>query len=110
MNPSTPVFACNLYAIPENERAIHQARTTAIFSTVLERSEDDTQMSFRLPFENELLMSVAHFIANERLCCPFLVFTVTLDAPNESLWLHIGGSVEAKAVLQMELGDMLKTG
>lgn len=42
-------------------------------------------------FDPNALEKVAHFVANERKCCPLLNFEVALGAESGPLWLRTSG-------------------
>ncbi len=47
---------------------------------------------------------VATYIANERLCCPWLRFTLEVTGPGQGpFWLRITGGPAVKAALQAAL-------
>ena len=48
-----------------------------------------------------LLISV---VANERLCCPFLHFTIEIASASEDMILTLTGPEGTKALLEHELG------
>jgi hypothetical protein len=50
-----------------------------------------------------VLLAVAEFVANERLCCPFFEFVITVERAGGPVWLRITGTGEAKRILEAEL-------
>ena len=54
--------------------------------------------------DETMLMAIAEFVANERLCCPFSEFGITVERDGGSVWLQITGEGEAKRVLEAEMG------
>jgi hypothetical protein len=96
-------LACEMTAIPAEQRAAHEALTGQLFSeAVLEVQELGDGYRFRLAASDYHLVTA--FITNERLCCPFFRFTLDVAPRAGPLWLTIGGSEEVKAFLKMELG------
>jgi hypothetical protein len=51
-----------------------------------------------------VLLAISEFVANERLCCPFFEFGVTVERDGGPVWLRITGEGEAKRVLEAEMG------
>ena len=78
-----PVFACDMSAIPPAARAEHH---NLIRHVVSDLATDVVEISdgFELNFQQSAFDDVARFVAAERLCCPFLRFTLDV-APIEVL-------------------------
>jgi hypothetical protein len=43
------------------------------------------------------------FVSNERLCCPFLEFGITIAPANGPVWLRLTGPEGTRAFLEAEL-------
>lgn len=96
-----PVLACVPGAIPANERPAHFALTSHLFrNAVLERRELPDGRAFR--FAPDAFAEVARFIENERRCCPFLDFTVTVERAGP-VWLRLTGPAGTGEFLDLEL-------
>lgn len=108
-NPQEPIIACNPSAIAAADREAHTAVSKSIFSseTILETKETANGYAFRLPLENDMLHRVVSFIANERLCCSFFTFTLTVG---EQLWLELSGSTDVKALIRSDILHIVDTG
>jgi hypothetical protein len=78
-----------------------------LFGAVLEVKELPDGYAFRLPVSTDTLMDTAAFIANERLCCPFLVFNLTVEEQSAALWLSVTGRGEVKAFVRAEFSGVL---
>ena len=100
------IIACDLTAIDAAERAQHTLTTEQLFAAVQQTDELPDGYAFRLPAEH--LLDAAHFIANERLCCPFFTFTLQQEPNGGSLWLKLTGSAEVKQFVQAEFGAILQ--
>lgn len=97
---SAPVIACNLNAIAPEERAAHEALAERLIASVTAIKETPSGYALRLPLESATLRNIAAWIANERLCCAFLTFTVSVGA---ECWLELGssdGSDDVKAFIR----------
>jgi hypothetical protein len=99
---SDPVLACNIQAIPQGLRPLHQANTKRIFTAVLEVQELSTGYALRLPNETDLLQSIMNFISYERLCCPFFRFKLEVEPEQGPIWFSLTGASDIKAFLQGE--------
>src|ERR1041385_3663849 len=102
IHENEPTFACNLNAIPAEQRPFHQAHTERLMASAQEVRELPTGYAWRLPNETDLLQTVAAFISYERLCCPFFRFTLEVEPNQGPVWFSITGAVDMKAFLQSE--------
>jgi hypothetical protein len=100
--PSEPVLACNIAAIPASQRAVHQANIERIVASVQERRELPTGYAWRLPDTTDIIQTVAAFLSYERLCCPFFHFTLEIEPEQGPIWLQITGASDVKTFLQSE--------
>lgn len=100
-------FACDMSAIPPEERGQHIAAIEAVFGAVQEVRELPDGYSFRLANETALLLKVADFIAKERLCCPFFGFTLHLEPEGGAMWLSLTGREGVKPFILAEIGQAL---
>lgn len=97
-------FACDLRAIPAAERAAHHHLTRRLMSKEVEEIQempDGFGFSFR--FAAEEYEAVTQFVFRERLCCPFLQFTLEVTPARGPLWLHLSGPAGVKPFIQAEL-------
>jgi len=65
-------------------------------SAVLEAQSLPDGYRFRLPTDSAMLLKVAEYISNERLCCGFLNFTVVVEPNQGSVWLALTGGEGVK--------------
>lgn len=108
--PQPFVLACNMAALTPEQRAEHIATSQKLFASVLEVQEQAYGYKFRLPAENAWLHEIATFISNERRCCPFLQFTVTLEPQSTELCLMLTAMTtpaDIKLFLRHEFGEQL---
>lgn len=97
-------LACVPGAIPAEERPDHFARIERLFGTeVQEREEVPDGYAFR--FMPEALDDLARFVSNERKCCPFLTFELTVAPANGPVWLRLTGPEGTRAFLDAELSN-----
>lgn len=104
-----PIIACNPSAINANDRPAHVDLSKEIFasSNLLEVKELANGYAFRMPLETPMILKLAQFIANERLCCNFFTFTVVV---RDQLWLELTGSEEVKQIIRTDILKIVDTG
>ena len=59
---------------------------------------------YAVRFHSDAFESVARFVANERKCCPFVNYELSIARESGPLWLRITGPTGTREVLQAELG------
>jgi hypothetical protein len=92
-------MACVPEAIPPGERAAHAALIGRLLSGSLERTPLDDGYALRFPAES--FADVARFVENERRCCPFLTFQVTVARGEVAL--RLTGPSGTRTFLEAEL-------
>ena len=98
---SEVIIACNPNAIPAERRERWLEIATHLYAAVQEIQELPDGYAFRLPSSSEMLLLVAEDLNYERLCCPFIRFTLDIE-PNEGpYWLHFTGGEGVKEFLRM---------
>ncbi len=95
-------FTCDLTAIPPAERGAHQE---LIHRLVSEAAGDVVELpdGLALGFPPAAYDTVVRFVAGERLCCPFLTFTLEISPAAGALWLRLTGPAGIKQFLRAEL-------
>ena len=102
MSPLSP-FACDMSAIPPTDRPAHHALTRRLTGEALvELRELPDGLAFR--FAAEEYRAVSTWVERERLCCPFLQFTIKVGPDGGPVWLRLTGPDGAKAFIRAELG------
>jgi hypothetical protein len=95
--------ACNWSALTtvqqERQRTLYQQ----LRADVQEVVELEDGYAFRHSPDRAVLLAVAEFVSNERLCCPFFEFGITVERAGGAVWLRITGDGEAKQVLRAEM-------
>ncbi len=95
-------FTCDLTAIAPAERRAHEELIRRLVSeTVGEIVELPDGLALR--FAADACDTVVRFLANERLCCPFLTFTLEISPARGPLWLRLTGPAGIKPFLRAEL-------
>ncbi len=97
-----PKIACVPSAIEQAARTAHFALARELFEMrAEERAPLPNGYSFRFP--PTALEEVVRFVANERKCCPFMSFELTLASESGPLWLRMTGPEGTREVLEAEL-------
>jgi hypothetical protein len=95
-------FSCDLTAISPAERGAHQELIRRLVSeTVGDMVELPDGLAF--PFPAAAYDTVVRFVAGERLCCPFLTFTLEISPQRGALWLRLTGPAGIKEFIRAEL-------
>ena len=102
MNDDSPLV-CNMGVFTPAQRDSHIENTTQLMQAVQSIQEVENGYQFTFPSETELITKVAEFIANERLCCPFLEFTLNVNANSEPISLSLAGPTGTQEFLRLEL-------
>jgi hypothetical protein len=97
-------LACVPEAIPAAEREAHFALAKRVWWE-LPAERRELPDGYGLRFDPEQYAVLATFIANERLCCPFLRFTLEVTPGQGPLWLRVTGDERAKEALRGELAQ-----
>jgi len=100
-------FACDMTAIPPEQRGVHIATIERLFRSAKSMRELPDGYAFELPNDSDALLTAAQFIARERLCCPFFAFGIEVEREGGSVWLSLMGREGAKPFIIAEIGDHL---
>jgi hypothetical protein len=97
-----PIVACVPSAIEPAERTAHFVLARKLFEVQPGTREAlPNGLAFRLPSDS--LNAVARFVANERKCCPFITFEITVEPGDGAVSLRMTGPDGTRAVLEAEL-------
>jgi hypothetical protein len=95
-------LACVPGAIPPGERPAHFALARRLFAeAVRERRDLPDGLAFR--FAADRFDEAARFVANERRCCPFLHFELSVAPADGPVRLRMTGPPGTRALLEAEL-------
>ena len=72
-----------------------------LYKAVQEIQELPDGYAWRLPSEPEILMLLAEDLNFERLCCPFLRYTLEIEPNHGAFWLRMTGSEGVKDFLRL---------
>ena len=96
--------ACDMSALTADQQERQRALLVLLRSDAEEVRELEDGYAFRHSGDRDVLLAVAEFVANERLCCPFFEFGITVERGGGPVWLRMTGEGEAKRVLEAEMG------
>ena len=96
--------ACNWAALTAEQQERQRVLLGQLRADVKEVRELDDGYAFGHTPDGAVLLAIAEFVANERLCCPFFEFGLTVEREGGPVWLRITGEGEAKRVLEAEIG------
>jgi hypothetical protein len=95
-------FACDMTAIPAADRPAHHTLTRRLMTeAAVDIRELPDGFAFRFPAGE--YQAVAEFVGRERLCCPFLTFTLELMPDRGPLVLRLTGPEGVKDFIRAEL-------
>jgi hypothetical protein len=101
MNANVPLV-CNMGVFTPIQRDSHINATTQLIQSVQSIQEVENGYVFTFPNQTELIAKIAEFILNERLCCPFLRFTLDVNSNSEPISLSLVGPVGTQEFLRAE--------
>ena len=102
----TPI-ACNLKALTPAERARQSALSHKLSAATVEKRELADGLAFRLSLAAITLPELGEWIDDERKCCPFLDFQLSLECEGGAVQLSLTGRPGVKEFL---LADFAKVG
>ena len=100
-------LACDMSAIEPAMRAQHVANGRQVFRGAEEIRELLDGYAFRLRPVSDSLLKAVEFIAMERLCCPFLRFSLEVEAKGGPVWLRLTGREGVRAFVRAEVVELL---
>ena len=100
-------IACDMTVIPPEQRSAHLATSRDFFSHIEEFRELSNGYEFRFASESSLRVKLAEFVSLEKLCCPFLSFTIEVDAEGGPVWLRFTGRDGVKTFIREEINGLL---
>ena len=99
----TPI-ACNLKALTPAERARQSALSRKLKAATVEKTELASGLSFKLSLAQMPLREVAEWIEDERKCCPFLDFQLSVECDGGAVHLSLTGGPGVKEFLLSDFG------
>lgn len=99
-------LACDMTAIPAQQRPVHLAQSRELFSQIEETRELSDGYEFRFVGEQNVLQRLVDFISLEKLCCPFLSFAIEIEAESGPIWLRLNGREGVKEFIREEISGL----
>jgi hypothetical protein len=97
-----PVIACDPNAVaPDQQKYWVKEIVPKLYRAVQEIQELPDGYAFRLPSDPEMLLLVAEDLNMERLCCPFVRYTLEIEPNRGPFWLRFTGGEGVKEFLRM---------
>ena len=103
-NTSETPLVCNMDVFTAAQHEAHIQTTTQLVEAVQSIQEVKNGYAFSFPNETDFISRIAEFIARERLCCPFLKFTLNVVSNSEPVSLSLIGPVGTQEFLRAEFG------
>jgi hypothetical protein len=107
MNPDYPLV-CNMDVFTSYQREFHIQTTTELVQAVQKVQEVENGYEFTFPNETQLISRIAEFISNERLCCPFLKFTLNIVSNRGPVSLSLTGPLGTQEFLRAEFNGAIQ--
>ena len=103
----TTPLVCNMNVLTPVERENHIRTTTQLFQSVenIREVENGYEFIFPNPSDSDILTHMAEFISNERRCCPFLKFTLTINTDPQPSALILTGPEGTQEFLRAEFTE-----
>ena len=96
-----PVIACDPYALTPDQRERWMEVGPQLYKAFQEIQELPYGYAFRLPSDPEILLLAAEDLNFERLCCPFVHYTLEIEPNRGPFWLRMTGGEGVKEFLRM---------
>ena len=90
-------IACTLSPAEQQER--RRALLDSVRRATIEVTELPLGYAYRFDPTRDVLFALSRLIDLERKCCPFLTFTLIVEAGQQSIRLEITGAPAAKSVI-----------
>lgn len=94
-------IACDPSALTDEQQARWMIVGKQMYQAIREVRELPDGYSFRLPNDSDMLLIIAEDLSFERLCCPFLRFTLEIEPGHGPFWLSFTGGEGAKEFLRI---------
>ena len=106
-NAQTTPLVCNMNVFTPAEHENHIQNTVQLFRSVqnIQEIENGYEFIFSNPSGTDILTRMAEFISNERRCCPFLKFTLTINTDPQPSALTLTGPEGTQEFLRAEFAE-----
>lgn len=100
----TPLV-CKMDVFTPAEREDHIQSTSQLYQSAQSVYEVENGYEFIFPNGSEIIIRLGKFISNERRCCPFLEFTLTISSNNAPISLRLTGPEGTQEFLRTEFTE-----
>ena len=100
----TPL-ACDMSVFTPTERDLHVRTTRELFQSLQAIRDAESGYEFSFPNSSGIIVTMAEFISKERLCCPFLKFTLKVPPGTEPITLLLTGPEGTQEFLRLEFSE-----
>jgi len=97
-------LSCDLSALSPAQRKRHNELLRYVLTEPLSLKELAEGYEFSFKMEAEVFLKIAEWAVLERVCCPFLSFSLALDPGDGPIRLEITGPPGTKDVLKAAYG------
>ena len=97
-------LSCDLSALSLAQRKRHSELIRYVLSETLSLKELVEGYEFSFKKDAEVFLKLAEWVVLERVCCPFLLFSLALDRGDAPIRLGITGPAGTKDVLKASYG------
>lgn len=101
-------LTCNMDVFTREQRKDHIRGTTQLVKAMQSVREIHNGYEFMFPNESHFITGIAEFIANERLCCPFLEFNLNVKSNGPSINLSLTGPDGTREFLHVEFEEVFR--
>jgi hypothetical protein len=98
-------LACDMNVFTPAERELHIQNISNMLHSLQNVHEAENGYEFSFPKSSEIIAGVAEFMSKERLCCPFLEFTLRVSPHNEPISLLLTGPEGTQEFLRLEFSE-----
>lgn len=107
MNSDT-FLSCNMGVFTPAQHEAHGLNTMQLVQAIQSVQEVENGYEFTFPNDAETISKIAEFISNERLCCPFLKFTLNVFSNGEPISLLLSGPTGTQEFLRAEFSGVFQ--
>lgn len=101
---NTSPLACDMTVFTPAERASHIQNTLHLYQNVRDIRAAENGYEFLFPYTTEVT-KIAEFIAKEKMCCPFLEFTLRIGPNEKPISLTLTGPEGTQEFLREEFQE-----
>lgn len=101
---NTSPLACDMTVFTPAERESHIQNTLQLYQSVRDIRAAENGYEFLFPYTTEVT-KLAEFIAKEKMCCPFLEFTLRIGPNEKPISLTLTGPEGTQEFLREEFQE-----